>query len=341
MRFGAPHMFWLLWFLPVLAGFFLYAFRKKSKTLARFAQVEMIRRMTDGISRGRQYFKAFLILLVAFFAVLSLARPQFGTKMELMRRKGLDVVVAVDVSLSMYAEDIKPSRMARSKQEIGKFVERLAGDRVALVAFAGEAFLQCPLTSDYGAFKIFLDVLGPELIPTPGTDIAGAIEASMKAFDPKDRKYRVLVLMTDGEDHSGRAEKMAEEAAKEGVAIFTVGIGLPSGVPIPLKDEQGNVVYKKDRNGNVVTTKLDEVLLQKIALATNGKYYHAEPGRFELGDVLREIEKMEKRELDSERLSQYEDRFQIPLGISLALLIAEMLISDRRKRRKEWEGRFT
>jgi Ca-activated chloride channel family protein len=301
----------------------------------------MIRRMTDGISRGRQYLKALLILLVAFFAVLALARPQFGTKMELMRRKGLDVVVAVDVSLSMYAEDIKPSRMARSKQEIGKFVERLAGDRVALVAFAGEAFLQCPLTSDYGAFKIFLDVLGPDLIPTPGTDIAGAIETSMKAYDPKDRKYRVLVLMTDGEDHSGRAERMAEEAAKEGIAIYTVGIGLPSGVPIPLKDEQGNVSYKKDRNGNIVTTKLDEVLLQKIALSTNGKYYHAEPGRFELEDVLREIQKMEKRELDSERLSQYEDRFQIPLGISLVLLVAEMLISDRRKRRKEWEGRFT
>jgi Ca-activated chloride channel family protein len=219
-------------------------------------------------------------------------------------------------------------------------VERLAGDRVALVAFAGEAFLQCPLTSDYGAFRIFLDVLGPELIPTPGTDIAGAIETALKAFDPKDRKYRVMVLLTDGEDHSGRAEKMAEEAAKEGVIIYTVGIGLPSGVPIPLKDAQGNVTYKKDRDGNVVTTKLDEVLLQKIALATGGKYYHADPGRFELGDVLREIEKMEKRELDSEKLNQYEDRFQIPLGIALVLLIAEMLVSDRRKRRKEWEGRF-
>lgn len=341
MRFGAPQMFWLLWLIPLLAGFFLYAFRKKRKAMARFAQVEMIRRMSVSISRGRQIFKAFLILLVAVFAVLALARPQFGTKMELMRRKGLDVAVAVDVSLSMYAEDIKPNRMARSKQEIGKFVDRLGGDRVALIAFAGEAFLQCPFTSDYGAFKIFLDVLGPELIPVPGTDIAGAIETSLKAFDPKDRKYRVLVLLTDGEDHSGRAEKMAEEAAKEGVAIYTVGIGLPSGVPIPLKDEQGNVMYKKDRNGNVVTTKLDEVLLQKIALATGGKYYHAEPGRFELEDVLREIEKMEKRELDSERLSQYEERFQIPLGISLFLLVAEMLISDRRKRRKEWEGRFT
>lgn len=341
MRIGAPHMFWLLWLIPLLAGFFLYAFAKKRRTLARFAQVEMLKRMTAGISRRRQVLKAFLLLLVAFFSVLALARPQLGTKMELMRRKGLDVVVAVDVSLSMYAEDIKPNRMARSKQEIGKFVDRLAGDRVGLVAFAGEAFLQCPLTSDYGAFKIFLDVLGPELIPTPGTNITGAIETALKAFEAKDRKYRVMVLLTDGEDHSGQAEKLAEEAARMGVAIFTVGIGLPSGVPIPLKDEHGNVAYKKDRNGNVVTTKLDEVLLQKIALATNGKYYHAEPGRFELEDVLKEIAKMEKRELDSERMSQYEDRFQVPLGIALALLIAEMLISDRRRRRKEWEGRFS
>ena len=341
MRFASPGMFWLFWLIPLLAAFFIYAFRKKRRTLARFAQVEMLKRMTAGISRRRQVLKSLLLLLVAFFAVMALARPQFGTKMELMRRKGLDVVVAVDVSLSMYAEDIKPNRMARSKQEIGKFVDRLAGDRVALVAFAGEAFLQCPLTSDYGAFKIFLDVLGPELIPTPGTDIAGAIETSLKAFEAKDRKYRVLVLLTDGEDHSGRAEKMAEEAARTGVAVYTVGIGLPSGVPIPLKDEQGGVYYKKDRNGNVVTTKLDEDLLRKIAIATNGKYYHAEPGRFELEDVLKEIAKMEKRELDSERMSQFEDRFQVPLGIALALLVAEMLISDRRKRRKEWEGRFT
>jgi Ca-activated chloride channel homolog len=241
----------------------------------------------------------------------------------------------------MYAEDIKPNRMAKSKQEIGKFVDRLAGDRVALVAFAGEAFLQCPLTMDYAAFKIFLDILGPDLIQTPGTDIASAMEASLKAFDPKDRKYRVVVLLTDGEDHSGRAEKIAEEAARLGITIYTVGIGLTQGVPIPMKDGQGGVSYKKDLEGNIVTTKLDEELLQKIALATNGKYYHAEPGRFELEEILKEINKMEKRELESERMSQYEDRFQIPLGIAIVLLIGEMLISDRKRRRQEWSGRFT
>lgn len=341
MRFATPENFWLLASLPLLAGFFLYAFRKKRNTLRRFAQVEMLKRMTENFSQRRQIFKAFLILMVALFSVLALARPQFGTKMELMKRKGLDVVIAVDVSLSMFAEDIKPNRMARSKQEIGKFVDRLAGDRVALVAYAGEAYLQCPLTSDYGAFKIFLDVLGPDLIPTPGTDLGGALEAALKAFDPKERKYRVVVLLTDGEDHFGRAEKVAEEAARLGAAVFTVGIGSTEGVPIPLKQGDGSVTYKKDRQGNVVTTRLDEVLLQKISLATAGKYYHAEPGRFELEEVLKEINKMEKRETEGERFSHFEERFQIPLGIALILLVAEMLISDRRTRKKAWSGRFS
>jgi Ca-activated chloride channel family protein len=341
MRFASPESFWLLLSLPLLAGFFLYAFRKKRNTLRRFAQVEMLKRMTGNFSQRRQVFKSFLILLVAGFSVLALARPQFGTKMELMKRKGLDVVIAVDVSLSMLAEDIKPNRMARSKQEIGKFVDRLAGDRVALVAYAGESFLQCPLTSDYGAFKIFLDVLGPDLIPTPGTDLGGALEAALRAFDPKERKYRVVVLMTDGEDHFGRAEKAAEEAARMGAAVFTVGIGSTEGVPIPLKQADGAMTYKKDRQGNVVTTRLDQELLQKIAMATGGKYYHAEPGRFELEEVLKEINKMEKRETEGERFSHYEERFQIPLGIALVLLVAEMLISDRRTRKKAWSGRFS
>lgn len=341
MRFASPQSFWLLLSLPLLAGFFLYAYRKKRNTLLRFAQIDMLKRMTENYSQQRQVFKAGLILLVAFFSVVTLARPQFGTKMELMKRKGLDVVVAVDVSLSMYAEDIKPNRMARSKQEIGKFVERLGGDRVALVAFAGEAFLQCPLTMDYGAFKIFLDILGPELINVPGTNISAAMEAGLKAFDPKERKYRVMVLLTDGEETDGRAESLAEEATRMGVKIYTVGIGSSGGVPIPLKDAQGAVTYKKDRHGGIVTTRLDEVLLQKIALATGGKYYHAEPGRFELEEILKEINKMEKRELESERFSQYEDRFQIPLGIALFLLLAEMLISDRRTRKRAWAGRFS
>ena len=341
MRFGNPDAFWLLLLIPVLAGFFAWSFWRKNQLLRRFAETEMLKRMVAGTSTARQLLKMTLLLLAVFFLILALARPQWGTKMELMKRRGLDVVVAMDVSLSMYAEDIKPNRLARSKAEIGRFVDQLGGDRVALVAFAGDAFLQCPLTSDYSAFRIFLDVLDPNLIETQGTDIGTAIETSVKAFDPTDRKYRVMLLLTDGEDHSGFAEKAAEEAAKEGVIIYTVGIGLTSGVPIPVRDENGQVSYKKDADGNIVASRMDPELLQKIAQMTGGKFYHAEPGHYELLDVMKEINGMEKRETDADKFTRFEDRFQIPLAIALALLIAEMLISDRRGRKRQWTGRFT
>ncbi len=341
MKFGALEYFWLFISIPVLIGFYLYAFRKKRKALERFAQLEMLKKLIGRISKGRQYFKAVLMILTVFFAVIALTRPQYGTKMELMKRKGIDVVIAVDVSLSMYAEDIKPNRLERAKHEIASFIDRLRGDRVGLVAFAGDAFLQCPLTLDYSAAKIFLNVLGPGLIGTPGTAIGSAIDKSISAFDPKERKFRVLVLLTDGEDHSGKAEKWANEAAKQGITIYTVGIGSTNGVPIPTKDKYGNISYKKDRKGNIVSTRLDELTLQKIALATNGKYFHAAPGRFELAEVVEAINDMEKRELEGERFTQFEDRFQYPLAIALLLLIVEMLISDRRKIKKKWTGRFS
>ncbi len=341
MRFGSPTSFWLLLTLPLLVGFFLYALQRKRKMLRRFAGVDMLRKMSQNISRSRQLVKASLQLAVVGFIIVALTRPQYGTKMELMTRKGLDVVIAADVSVSMLAEDIKPTRMARAKHEMGRFVDGLTGDRIALVAFAGEAFLQCPLTTDYGAFKIFLDELSPDLIPTQGTSMGAALETALKAFDPKERKYRVVVLLTDGEDHTGRAEKAAEKAAQEGVIIYTVGIGSRGGVPIPLKDGRGRVSYKTDGRGNVVTTRLDEVLLQKIALATGGKYFHASPGSFELKKVLEEISAMEKRKLEGEHFTQFEERFQWPLALALLLLVGEMLLSDRRKRRRAWEGRFT
>lgn len=341
MRFGDIHMLWLLVLVPLLAIFLAWAFSRKAALLRRFAQVEMLKRLTEGISRPMQALKLVLLLVALGFLALALARPQFGTKMELMRRKGLDIVVAMDVSQSMYAEDIKPNRLIKSKSEISRFLDNLAGDRVALVAFAGEAFMQCPLTGDYGAIRMFLDVLDPSLIETPGTNIADALRTSLAAFDPKERKYRVVVLLTDGEDHSGEALAMAEEAAKQGVKVYTVGIGSPSGVPIPIRDEKGNVTYKKDRQGNVVASKLDEALMQKIALATGGQYYAARPGQFELQKVIEAIQAMEKREMESQHFNQFEERFQIPLGLALIFLVTELLLSDRRKRRREWTGRFT
>jgi Ca-activated chloride channel family protein len=340
MRFGNLPLLWLLLLAPALAAFFAWALWRKAKLLRRFAESQMLRRLVAGASLPRQLLKAALLLLAVAFLALALARPQWGAKEEVIQRKGLDVVVAVDVSLSMFAEDIKPNRIARSKQEILRFAGNLQGDRVALVAFAGDAFLQCPLTSDYSAFRIFLDVLDPSLIEAPGTDIARALDVSLKAFPEGDGKHRVLVLLTDGEDHSGRALAAARRAADQGVRIYTVGVGSASGVPIPVVDGRGNKAYKRDGRGNLVTSRMDPELLREIARLGGGSFYHAQPGHFELLDVLKEINGLEKRELDSQRFSRFEDRYQIPLGIALLLLLLEMQISDRRRRRQAWSGRF-
>ena len=341
MRFAEPQLLWLLALVPLLGMFFAWAVWRKTRLLHRFAEPEMLRRLTAGTSLPRQVFKMVLQLGAVFFLILALARPQWGSKMELVQRKGLDVVIAVDVSLSMLAEDIRPNRLIRSKQEIQRFVERLEGDRAALVAFAGDAFLQCPLTSDYAAFRIFLDVLEPGLIDAPGTDLARAMEEGIKAFPPGESKHRVMVLLTDGEDHGGRALKVAEEAAKNGVIIYTVGIGSVTGVPIPVNDGSGHRAYKRDLRGEIVSTRLDPDLLAQIARATGGEFYHAQPGRFELLDVLKKINALDKRTYDAEQISRFEDRYQIPLAIALALLMLEGLVSDRRRRKGPWSGRFS
>jgi Ca-activated chloride channel family protein len=341
MRFGDTDILWLLALGPLLALFFAWALWRKAARLRLFADPVMLKRLTAGTSLARQILKMTLLVGAVLCLVLALARPQWGSKMELVQRKGLDIVIAVDVSLSMLAEDIRPNRLARSKQEIQRFVEKLEGDRAALVAFAGDAYLQCPLTSDYGAFRIFLDVLDPGLIEAPGTDISRAMEEALKAFPAGENKQRVIVLLTDGEDHGGRALKLAEEAAKRGVVIFTVGIGSVTGVPIPIQDGSGQRAYKRDNRGEIVSTKLDPELLAQIARATGGEFYHAQPGRFELLDVLKKINAMEKRTLSSEQLARFEERFQVPLAAALLLLVLEMLVSDRRRRKRAWSGRFS
>lgn len=343
--FGEPRALWLAVLAPLVALFFVWALWRRAAVLRRFAEPAMLRRLTEGSSLPRQILKMILLTLAVLLFALALARPQWGSRVELVQRKGLDIVIAVDVSLSMLAEDIRPNRLARSKQEIQRFVERLQGDRAALVAFAGDAFLQAPLTSDYAAFRIFLDVLEPGLIASPGTDLGRALEAALEAFpgDGKadDGKHRVLVLLTDGEDHGGRALEMAEEAAKRGVVIYTVGIGSTSGVPIPVGDGSGRRAYKRDREGNLVATRLDADLLARIARTGGGEFYHARPGRFELLDVLEKIEAMERRTLDEERLSRREERFQIPLALALLFIVLEGLIPDRRRRKTAWRGRFS
>jgi len=341
LRFDNILFLHFLWLIPVLILFYVLVFRWKKNALERFGNLELIKKLTLSISQQRQIIKVSLIILAVCFMIFSLAKPQIGTKLEEVKREGVDILVAIDVSLSMKAEDIKPNRLEKAKHMVSNVIDLLEGDRVGLIAFAGVPFVQCPLTLDYGAAKMFLDIMDADLIPTPGTAIGAAIIKAVETFEQRERKHKVLILITDGEDHEGEPLKAAEVAEKEGVVIYTVGIGSVKGVPIPLYNESGrNVGFKKDRENKVVTSKLDELTLEKIALQTGGKYFRATGGESELRKIYDEIAKMEKKELASLKFSQYEDRFQYLLIFGIILLVVETFISERRKIKEEWRGRF-
>jgi Ca-activated chloride channel family protein len=339
MHFGNPELFFLLLLLPLFIGFFTWTWQRRKAALKRFAQVGLIEKLTSGFSFPRQVVKWTLFVAFFFFLVLALVRPRFGVKMELFERRGIDLMVSLDISESMLAEDIAPNRIDRAKHEIGKLFDLLKGDRVGLIVFAGESFVQCPLTLDYGAARMFLSAVSIGWVQIQGTALADAINQATAAFRSKERKYKVLVLISDGEDHEGSAIEAAKAAASEGVIIYTVGIGSESGVPIPVSKGSGNVVYKKDRSGNLVMTRLDPVTLEKIAIEGHGRYFHAGTD-LDLTQVIAEIEKMEKKELGSSRLNMYEERYQIFLLIALILLLIEFFIPQRARRKEEWKGRF-
>jgi Ca-activated chloride channel family protein len=328
------YLYVLLTLLPLLVIFFWLVLKMKKRAIERFGNLALMKRLALSFSPKKQRWKIVLLLLAVFFLLFSLARPQLGTKLTLMKREGVDIVIAMDCSFSMLAEDFKPSRLEKAKQEVNGLISRMRGDRVGLVAFAGVAFIQCPLTLDYSASQMFLDIMDADLIPQPGTAIGDAIRTSVKAFNQKERKYKVLILLTDGEDHDSDPLEAAEEAAAEGIRIYAIGIGSVQGEPIPMRNKRGKITgYKKDEEDNVVVSKLDETTLQKIALITGGKYYHATSGEMELDKIYDDISKMEKKELEGKLMTQYEDRYQIFLFLSILLLTVEFLISERRSRK--------
>ena len=333
LRFRYPLFLHGLWGVLLLIVFFVLVYRHKEALLQRFGHLELIKRILPGYDKRRVVWKNIFFILAYIFLVIALADPQIGTKLEQVKRKGVDIIIALDVSNSMKAEDIKPNRLEKAKHEIAQFIDLLKGDRIGLIAFAGMAHLVCPLTLDYGAAKLFLQMMDTDLIPVQGTAIGDAIKVARKAFVQKERKHKVLILITDGEDHEGDPVKEAKEAAKEGIVIYTIGIGSPQGVPIPVYDQNGNEVgFMKDRNGNVVTTKLDMTTLQKIAFVTNGKYYMATSGQSELKKIYDEINKMEKKELSARKFSQYEDRYQIFALIGFIFILLEFFLPVRTRK---------
>jgi Ca-activated chloride channel homolog len=340
MHFARAEYLNLLWGLPMLAVFFVWSFRQRRKRLELLVGGTLVPQLTMGFSRAKAVLRA--LLLCGFFAcsILALARPQWGTRLETIQRKGLDLVIALDTSYSMNTEDVAPSRLEKAKREIRSLIARLKGDRVGLVAFAGTAILYCPLTLDYGAANLFLDGLDTGVIPDPGTALAPAIQTATSSFSATERKYKVLILFTDGEDLEGDVEAAVGKARSDGVIIYTVGIGTPEGKPIPIRDEKGDVVeYRKDAGGQIVVSRLDERALAQIAVNTGGRYFRASASESELDAIYDEISKQEKKELESRLYQNFEDRFQYPLAMAMAFLIAELWMSERRGKRPVTEAK--
>jgi Ca-activated chloride channel homolog len=331
MRFGESHWLWLLALLPFLAAGLALALRRRGRDLRAWCDAGLLARMVPGLAPRMPWLRAGLVVLSALFLILTAARPQMGSRVLAVERKGIDVVVALDLSESMRAEDLRPDRLTRARQGVESLLDRLRGDRVGLVGFAGDAFVQCPLTLDYAAARMFLRLMTPDMIPVPGTDLGAAVRVAVKAFDPKERKYKALVLITDGEDHGHDLDAAVREAKEQGVRIFAVGIGSEKGEPIPERGAGGQVRdYKRDASGEVVMTRLDPEVLKKICSETDGRYFDGNAGGLALDRLYAEISGMEQKEQKGWIALQYEDRYGYFAAAAFLLLALESMLAERR-----------
>jgi Ca-activated chloride channel family protein len=336
LRFANLSFLYLLALIPVFTALLVMFLVWRKKALSRFGEFQLIHRLIPEFSTGRLIFK-FVLMMIAFaFLVLALADPQTGSKMEKVQRNGIDVMIALDVSNSMLAEDIRPSRLERAKQAISKLIDRLDGDRIGIIVFAGKAYNQLPVTTDYGAAKMFLSAINTNIVPVQGTAIADAIDMATGAFGQSTHNKAIIVI-SDGEDHQGDVLEKAEIAAKKGIVIYTVGMGIPEGGPIPVYTGDVRTGYKKDRYGTTIITHLDESLLQQIASVGKGMYVRANNSEEGWQKVFDDLNKIQKSELESRQFSDYEDRFQYFIGFCILFLIFELFVFDKKN---QWFSRF-
>ncbi|MDP3804046.1 MAG: VWA domain-containing protein [Candidatus Omnitrophota bacterium] len=333
----------------VLAVFYLLVLKRRRTLIYRFADKKLLEAIAPSMSAWKKALKTVLMTIAVFFAVFSLARPQWGFVWEETKRSGLDMLIAMDVSKSMLATDVKPNRLERSKFAVKDLVKKLNGDRIGLVAFAGAAFLQCPLTIDYNGFLLTLDDLSVGSIPRGGTSIAAAIKEAVDIFSAKggsamdssmsglggkgpEKKYKVLVIITDGEDFEGDSLGAAKEACNLGIKIYCVGVGTSEGELIPGTGEYGQRGYLTDKSGNVVKTKLNEDILKSIAISTGGSYVRATQAEFGLTLLYdKSISRLEKRDIEAKMKKRYQERYQYFLGFAILLLAIESFISERKR----------
>ncbi|RAJ85648.1 Ca-activated chloride channel family protein [Chitinophaga dinghuensis] len=334
LRFQHTEYLWGLTLLLVLQLAFLAVSWWKRRSIKRMGDPALVEKLFTGYSRKLFILKFLLIFLAFFFGVVGLANLQKGSRMEKITRKGVDVIIALDVSKSMLATDVQPDRLTRAKQLIAKLMDKLENDRIGLVVFAGNAYLQMPLTIDYSAAKMYLSTVNPDMIPTQGTAIGQAIETADDAFNKKERKHKALILISDGEDHDETAASKTKAAFENGVVVNTIGIGSPTGSPLPDPENGG---YKKDREGNTVISKLNETELKSIAYSGHGIYEHLDNNTDDVvNSLVTKIDGMEQKEFGENIFTDYNSYFQYFLGVALALLLIEFFIPEvRRTKRTE------
>lgn len=322
-RFENPTYLLLLIVLPVLAVIFIWSNIKRKRNLKAYGDPELLSAMMPDVSPARYNLKFWLTFAALFFLIIVAARPQFGTKMETVKRQGIETVIALDISNSMLAQDVAPSRLEKSKKIISKLVDEMQDDKIGLIVFAGEAFIQLPITSDFISAKMFLESISPELIASQGTDIRAAINMATRSFTPREDVGRAIIIITDGENHEGGAEEAAKEAASKGMLVYVLGVGSPEGSPIPVG---GANEYRKDKDGNVIVTKLNEQMCQEIAKAGGGAYIRVDNTNAAQKLLQKEIDKLAKADLETTVYSNFDEQFQVIAWIAFILLLLELLI---------------
>jgi len=333
-RFANPDFLYLLLLLPVMVVFWVMNVIRKKRAIEKIGNAVLVNRLLPGYSRIRPALK-FIIQLISIAAlIIILARPQFGSKLEEVKKQGVEVIIALDVSNSMLAEDIQPNRLTRAKQALTRLIDNLDNDKIGLIVFAGDAYTQIPITTDYISAKMFLSAISPSMVPKQGTAIGSAIDLGIRSFSPGEGRSKAMIIITDGENHEDDPVSKSSEASKSGIVIHTIGIGSTEGVPVPVIIN-GKRDFLKDREGNTVITKLDEDILKKIAISSGGSYVRASNSSIGLDEVFGEIKKMKKQEMESTMYTEYNDQFQIFAVVALFFLLLEFIIMDRKNRKLE------
>jgi Ca-activated chloride channel family protein len=322
--------FWAFIIIPVMLMVFLWTFFWKKRIQKFFGSAVVLKRLSPDLSFFKSSLKFIILCLAVGFLVIGLINPKIGTKLETIKREGVDIVFAIDVSKSMLAEDVAPNRLEKSKQLVTQIINNLASDRVGIIAYAGKAFPQLPITTDYASAKMFLQSMNTDMLSSQGTAINEAIQLSRNYFDDEEQTNRVLIILSDGEDHNDLSVEVAEAASEEGIKIYTIGVGSEKGGPIPLKRNGVVMSYKKDQNNETVITKLNEETLRLIANEAKGGYINGSQTAAVVEQIRAVLSAMDKKEFEAKEFAEYKDQFQWFLGIGLFFLILDVLLLERK-----------